>query len=239
MKLSHKLGKVAQPLTYTRAWRKAQRRLHPIPLAPLLEKIDQARLLALREQHVELSQQYVDYLRHYVKYLDVERQLTLNIPRVQDLKLHRSHPQEVLDIGCGGGFFIFILEQCGHRGLGLDVDDIPLFTDLVDLLKVERKIVAIRAFEPLPDLGRQFDLITAYSTAFHGVEGEAWRWGIREWEFFLNDLDRHLKVGGRIVFVLNPSYGGRYYTPEMLDLFLRRGAEVERENVLFPAKQDR
>ena len=33
----------------------------------------------------------------------------MNRERVQDLKLHRTSPQRVLDLGCGGGFFLFIL----------------------------------------------------------------------------------------------------------------------------------
>ena len=234
MKFSHKLAKIAQPLTYRRAWRQAQRALHPIPIEPLLAKIDQRRLQKLREQHTPGAKNYVPYLQHYVKYLDVERHLKLNIRRVQDLNLHRQTPRDVLDIGCGGGFFLFILQHLGHRPLGLDVDEIPLFADLVDLLRVERRIYAVRAFEAMPEFGRKFDWITSFSTAFHGVEGQDWRWGVPEWEFFIDDLKRHLCPGGRIFFGLNPSYDGDFYTPEIHNLFLKRGARVERENVLFP-----
>jgi hypothetical protein len=112
-----------------------------------------------------------------------------------------------------------------------------MFAELTELLGVARKNWTIRAFEPLPDLGRRFDWITAFSTAFQGRDMHSWQWGAEEWRFFLDDLDRHLKTGGRIVLVLNPAYRGRYYTPEILDLFLGRGARVERENVIFPAKK--
>ena len=233
MKLSHKLAKIAQPLTYRRAWRRAQRSLHPVPLAPLLGQIDQERLRALREKHVPAAKGYVTYRQHYVKYLEVERHLRMNIARAQDLKLQHSPPQDILDIGCGGGFFLFVLKHLGHRGLGIDTDEIPMFADLAQLFGVERKIVTVRAFEALPDLGRRFDWITAFSTAFHGSPGQDWRWAVPEWEFFLDDLKRHLKPGGRIFFGLNPSYAGAFYTPEMLELFLKRGARVERENILF------
>lgn len=234
MKLTHKFAKLTRPLTYRRAWRHAQRILHPIPLRPLMAQVDQARLQLLRERHLTAAEEYVSYRRHYVKYLDVERFLQLNIARAQDLNLHRSPPKDILDIGSGGGFFLFIAQQLGHAGLGLDTEEIPLFGDLFALFGLERKIAVVRAFEPLPDFGRKFDLITAYSTAFHGSVGQTWRWGVGEWEFFLGDLERHLKRGGRIFFGLNPSYDGNYYTPEILQLFLRRGARVERENVLFP-----
>ena len=46
---------------------------------------------------------------------------------------------------------------------------------------------------------------------------------------------RVLKPGGRIFLALNPSGPTKqFYTPELRDFFLSRGASVERENILFP-----
>ena len=126
MRFSHKVSKLAQPLTYRRAWRRAERFIHPLPLGPLHAKIDQAKLAALQAR-------YASSTEHYAKYADVKRWLRLNIVRAQDLKLHRCSPQSVLDLGCGGGFFLFILQQLGHSSLGLDIDAFPLFTELLDL----------------------------------------------------------------------------------------------------------
>jgi len=229
LKFSHKIRKLGDSLTYRRAWRRVQRRLHPISLRTLMARIDQDRLRAIQTR-------YASSQEHYAKYIDVERYLRLNIERVQDLKLHRAPPQDVLDLGCGGGFFLFILKQFGHRGLGLDIDEFLLFRELAELFGVPRKIWTIQAFEPLPDLGRQFDWITAFSPAFQGVHNQSWRWGVAEWKFFLDDLEKHLKAGGRIFLGLNPCYSGQYYTPEILDLFLTRGGTVERENVLLNQK---
>lgn len=236
MKLSHKLSKLAQPLTYRRTWRRVRRLLHPIPLRSLWEKIDRSELEKLRKEYGSPPPDAPPGWRHYAKYLDLEKYLRLNVRRVQDLDLHRSPPKEILDIGCGGGFFLFIAQAQGHGGLGLDTGEIPVFDGLVRLLGVERMDYTINAFEPLPDLGRKFDLITAFSTAFHGGREHSWRWGPNEWDFLVRDLSRHLKPGGQIFFGLNPAYQGNYYTPEILDVFLRHGAKVERENVLFPPK---
>jgi SAM-dependent methyltransferase len=232
MRVSEKIAKVAQPLTYRRAWRRVQRAIYPIPLAPLVARIDHDRLRAIRELHGSPPADAPRDWRHYTKYLDIEKYLKLNIRRVQDLDLHRTAPLDILDLGCGAGFFLFIAETYGHRGLGLDLDEIPLFNDLVDLLGVQRVVGRVSAMQPLPDYGRQFDLITAFSTAFQGGK-HSWRWGPQEWRFLLDDLTRHLKIGGRIFFGLNPVYDGDYYTPEILQLFLDRGAQVERENVAF------
>lgn len=224
MKLSHKIAKLGHPLTYRRAWRRAQRIFHPIPLEPIHARVDQGRL-------EELQAEYALSREHYAKYADVKRWLRLNIIRAQDLNLHRCPPKSVLDLGCGGGFFLFVLQQLGHTGLGLDIDEFPLFTRLLDLFQVERRVWTIRPYEPLPDLGRKFDLITAFSIDFNRESRCDWWWGPSEWAFFLDDLARHLNPGGCIFLGLNPGKNKEFYTSELKEFFLSRGASVERENV--------
>ncbi len=206
-------------------------------MRPLLARVDQERLRKLKAELGHPPADAPPSWRHYAKYLDLEKYLELNIRRVQDLDLHRAAPKSILDIGCGGGFFLYVAQAQGHRGLGFDTGGIPVFDELVDLLGVERAIYRIKAFEPMPDFGRKFDLITAYSTAFHGGKDNSWRWGAKEWDFLVSDLERHLNPGGQVFFGLNPAYAGEYYTSEILDVFLKRGAAVERENVLFPPKR--
>jgi len=226
VRFSHKVSKLAQPLTYRRAWRRAQRFIHPLPLAPLYAKIDQAKL-------AEIQMRYASSTEHYAKYARVKRWLDLNIVRVQDLRLHRCRPESVLDLGCGGGFFLFVAQQLGHSGLGLDINVFPLFTELLELFQVERRVWTIRPYEPLPDLARSFDLITAFSVDFNRQSKRDWWWGPPEWAFFLDDLKRHLNPGGRVFLGLNPRGDGEYYTPELRNFFLDQGASVERERVSF------
>src|SRR5438045_7702324 len=145
MKFSHKLAKLGQPLTYRRAWRRAERIIHPIPLEPIFRRIDQPKLAAIQAQ-------YAGSREHYAKYADVRRWLRLNIVRAQDLKLHRCPPKSVLDLGCGGGFFLFVVRQLGHSRLGLDIDVFPLFTELLDGFPVERRVWAIRHEQSLQHL---------------------------------------------------------------------------------------
>jgi SAM-dependent methyltransferase len=229
VKLSHKVKKLAQPETYRRSMRNAQRRLHSIPVAPLLAKVDQRRLR-------EIQTRYANSPEHYAKYADVERLLKLNIRRVQDLNLHRLPPKRVLDLGCGGGFFLFILQQLGHTCLGLDIDEFPLFTELLELFRVERRVWMIRPFERLPDFGRKYHWITAFATAFNrNRECTCW-WGPNEWKFFLDDLESFLAPSGTIFLALNADKAGAYYTPELREFFLSRGAAIQRENVLFTVK---
>src|SRR6266550_6249352 len=154
MKLHRKLAKLARRETYRRGWRRAQRSVFRLPFGPVLAGLDQSRL-------AEIQKLYAGE-----KYADVDQWLRVNRERVQDLKLHRSAPKRVLDLGCGGGFFLFILKRLGHTVLGLDVAQVSLFTELLELFSVPRVVWRINEFEPLPDLGQKFDWITAFSVNF-------------------------------------------------------------------------
>ena len=96
-----------------------------------------------RERAREIQQRYANSTAGYAKYANIEPWLRLNRERVQDLKLHRSASKRVLDLGCGGGFFLFILKNLGHSVLGLDVERVLLFTELLELFGVPRIVCRI------------------------------------------------------------------------------------------------
>jgi SAM-dependent methyltransferase len=226
MKLRDKLSKLTQPVAYRRGWRRAQRYIFRLPLGPLRADID---LRQLRE----IQQRYAGSPAGYAKYANIDPWLRLNRERIQDLKLHRSRPKHVLDLGCGGGFFLFILKTLGHSVLGLDTVQVPLYPELLDLFGVQRVIWTIKAFELLPHLEQKFDWITAFSISFNIDQATQRLWGPAEWDFLLRDLQQHLRPGGKLFLGLNPSSGGEYYTPELRDFFVSRGAHVERERIFF------
>jgi len=175
---------------------------------------------------------YASSTSDYAKYADAGRWLKRNIPRIRRLGLDRSSPRQILDLGCGGGFFLFIAKQLGHSGIGVDVGHHPVCNELVDLFGVERKVWRIQAFEPLPDFGRKFDLITAFSTAFHRSADKSVAWGTDEWNFFLDDLfERQLKPGGQIFFDINSGKDKRFFPVAVRELFARRGAKIDGEFV--------
>ena len=224
MKLSYKIKKLGTAETYLRSWRRIQRLAHPIRIGPMFNRLDQSKIQSIQER-------YRDSTAHYAKYVDIRRWLSWNTRRVQDLKLHRSPRQSVLDLGCGGGFFLYILQQLGHECLGCDLDEFELFTELIDLFDLQRVTWRIEAFQALPDFGRQFDQITAFSTAFNRNEERTIWWGPEQWRFFLKDIQSRLNPGGRMVIGLNPDNRGRFYTPELLEFFRSFGAKIDREIV--------
>ncbi|HXY60905.1 MAG TPA: hypothetical protein VEH26_04805, partial [Chthoniobacterales bacterium] len=125
-----------------------------------------------------------------------------------------------------------IAKQFGHSGMGLDVGRHQVCNELLDLFGVERRVWRIEAFQPLPDFDRKFDLITAFSTAFHRSPDKIVAWGADEWIFFLDDLFAHqLKPGGEIFFDINSGKDGKLFPPAVRRLFSSRGAEIDGELV--------
>ncbi len=226
MKLSHKIAKLTARETYERGWRKARRRLAPIALKPLLAQVDQARLR-------DIQRRYAGSALNYAKYADVERWLKRHIGRVQDLQLHRSPPKDILDLGCGGGFFLFVARQYGHSGMGLDIDEFPLMRELTALFDVPRTVWTIQPFQGLPDFAQKFDWITAFSTRFNRDRDDRNVWGVKEWGFFLDDLSRLLRPDGKVFFEINSGKTKSYYPAQVRQLFKDRGASLERDNVFF------
>ena len=181
----------------------------------------------------EIQRRYASSSDRYAKYADVERWLKINLPRAQELKLDRSSPKRILDLGCGAGFFLFLAKQFGHEGIGLDVADFPLSNELIDLFGIKRVTGRIRAFQPLPDFGGKFDLITAFSSAFGRSEDESRGWTVEEWKFFLEDLERHRADRSEVLFEINSGKDGRYFAPEVQKFFSSRDARVNDERVRF------
>src|SRR5215472_14096909 len=126
MKLSRKFGKLLSGEGYRRAWRRAQRSVFRLPFGPVLARVDQNRLRQIQKRY------------DGSKYANVDKWLRVNRERVQDLRLHRCRPQRVLDLGCGGGYFLFILKRFNHSVLGLDVDRSKLFSELLEVFDVSR-----------------------------------------------------------------------------------------------------
>jgi SAM-dependent methyltransferase len=166
------------------------------------------------------------------KYLDLDRWMGVNIRRIRQLELDVARPKQILDLGCGAGYFLYIAQLLGHSGVGLDMDRLPMFREITHLLRVRRVVQQIEAFRPLPSFGRKFDIITAFMICFNNHKMPA-LWGVSEWDFFLNDLAKHLKPRSRIWLELNQEYDGTFYTSELKEFFENRGATIDEQKIIF------
>jgi hypothetical protein len=140
------------------------------------------------------------------KFLDVRLFLTGALQHAHRLNLHSSPPLSILDVGTGVGYFPVVCSHYGHSAIAIDRDGNRVFEDVTKWLGVDRRSHEIRAGQRLPDLGKRFDLITAFMVNFDRFsEREYAPWGIGEWEFFLHDLaENQLAAPGRLVLRLNP-----------------------------------
>jgi SAM-dependent methyltransferase len=223
------LSRKFQKLTTGEAWASSIDRFYrwrnPLRIDELLRGIDRNKLNALCQKYHVPGE-----VKAWPKYTNFEEWIENAVDHVRSLRLDRDPKLKILDIGSGAGYFLFVLKRLGHEVFGLDLDDPPFYGEMFELLGLQRLIWRIKQFEPLPDVGRKFDLITAFAICFNG-HGEEKVWGPKEWEFFLGDLNhRFLNPGGRVCLALNPEPYGRY-TPELKDFFQSRGGEFERSRV--------
>src|SRR6266513_4305170 len=230
MRFSYKIKKLLSGQGLASARKHTRRFFHrtrfPLETKRIVETIDGPKFEQIRHRY-SLENPVGDW----PKYLDLDRWIGINIRRIREIELDLARRKRILDLGCGAGYFLCIAQLLGHSGLGLDVDYVPMFADIPRLLGVRRVIQRIRAFEPLPDLGAKFNLVTAFMICFNNHK-QTNLWGVAEWEFFLDNLARHLAPRGRVWLELNCEYDGTFYTPELKAFFQRRGATIDAHKII-------
>ena len=230
-KLPHKLHKLVNGESFASARRHMLRFLRPnrfrLETKRVIETIDPQSFEQIRQRYAVKGP-----TEDWRKYLDLERWINVNIRRIREIEIDLMRPKRILDLGCGTGYFLYIAQLLEHEGLGLDLDEPAMFGELTRLLGVRRVVWEIKAFDPLPDSLGKFDLITAFLICFNRHK-QVDVWGVPQWKFFLEDLAKHLTPRGRVWLELNQEYDGTFYTPELKEFFLKRGAKIDRHKVFF------
>jgi SAM-dependent methyltransferase len=235
VRVSHKIQKLFSADAPRSLWEHLARWTHPVSAKRILRTIDQDKLNELRNRYPRRPDS-----PKINRFEDANYWVGINLKRVQDLWLDRSAPLRVLDLGCGSGFFLYLCQYFGHEAVGLDRDTNPLFRETTELLSVRRITADIEPEVPLPDLGENFDLITAYRICFQRLgrrdNGDWDEWSTKQWAFFLNDIrSRFLKPNGRLLLDFNPRLDGSYFDPAVRDYFASQGARFFRSKALFAA----
>ena len=231
MQFRHKIRKLVDGQSLASARKRTLRLLRAnrfsLETKRVIETIDPVELEQIRRRYA-VANPGADW----PKYLDLDRWIGVNIRRIRQLELDLARPKRILDLGCGAGYFLYIAQLLGHSGVGLDIDRLPMFREITRLLGVHRIVQRIEPFQPLPDLGRKFDLVTAFMVCFneHKMPG---LWQVPEWKFFLDDLAKHLTARGRVWLELNQEYDGTFYTPELKNFFQQRGARINEHKIIF------
>ena len=231
MRLRHKIRKLVDGKSVASARKHTLRLLRPnrfqLDTQRVIETFDPAGFEQIHRRYA-----VADPGADWPKYLDLDRWIGVNIRRIRQLELDVARPKRILDLGCGAGYFLHIAQLLGHSGVGLDMDRLAMFREITRLLGVRRVVQQIQAFRPLPNFGQKFDVITAFMICFnnHKMPG---LWGVPEWEFFLDDLAKHLTPRGRVWLELNQEYDGTFYTPALKEFFEKRGAKIAEQKVIF------
>jgi SAM-dependent methyltransferase len=230
MRLAHKLRKVVDPDIIASTREHMHRVLHPISARKIHVELE-------RDKSWEaLRQKYPRGVKEVHRFGDTKFWIKRNVERAQDLSLDRGPRRYILDLGCGPGYFIHIAQKLGHSGLGLDIDEQPIFRDTLRLLKVHRVVHRIEPGRPLPLPAQKFDLITSYLTCFHRIErladGNWHTWSQDQWQFFLDDVrGTQLNSGGMLLLEFHPQKDGKRFPEDVRELFLRNGACLFRSKV--------
>ncbi|MBV9492587.1 MAG: class I SAM-dependent methyltransferase [Verrucomicrobia bacterium] len=225
MQLSRKLQKLWTGEFLTSATNAYYRWRRPLDATALVQKIDLAGLERIRAKYEVPGERVA-----WPKYVNADHWLRKAIGQVRELHLDRTTGKQILDLGSGAGYFLFTCKQLGHDGIGLDLPEPAYFGEMFSLLGLERVVWRINAYQPLPELGRKFDLVTAFAICFNGHNTDQ-VWGPSEWDFFLRDLEtRVLSPGGEVFLALNPEPYG-HFTPDLKRFFSERGATTERGKI--------
>jgi SAM-dependent methyltransferase len=236
VRLSRKLEKLFSLDAAQRLWEHICRSTHPVSARRILATIDQDELERLRKHYP-----YRPNARRINAYEDAAYWIGVNIKHVQDLWLDRAPPLQILDLGCGAGYFLYLCRLFGHEGIGIDTGEDPFFGGTTQFLGIHRVIARITAQTPLPDLGKRFDLVTGHRVCFHWIacaeDDERLEWTPADWKFFINDIrTRFLKPRGRLLLDINPRPdGSSFFTEELRAFFEPQGARIFRSKALLAA----
>ena len=232
MKFSRKLRKAFSAELFASALEHLSRALHPVNKRRLLDNIDWLQFRDLRHKFP-----YRPGSPQINRFEDIVYWIDINVERAQDLWLDRTPPLRILDLGCGAGYFLYVCKYFGHRVLGFDTDNEPLFRATTELLDVPRVIGRIERQILLPDFGEKFDLVTAHRICFHriGKVRDGIEWSPADWDFFIDDIRTNLlNENGRLLLDFNPRPdGSSFFTPELRKFFWSHGARIFRSKALL------
>lgn len=161
-------------------------------LDELLQDVDLERLKGLRRKYTHGPDKNPSWL----KFLDWRQYGKDAIDWADQVGLTRRavRPLDVLDVGCGVGWFVRTAMLCGHRATGLDIND-PFYSEAWDILGINVVRHGIVVGQPIP-VG-EFDVISMFGFGLprqykDGPSATTWE----AYAQMICELLQHLRPGG-------------------------------------------
>lgn len=163
----------------------------------------------------------------FQKYLDVDYWLFEHMVRCYQLGLHNvGRKLHILDIGTGAAYFPFICRFYGHEVEAVDVDDNPMYNEIVKTLGIKRYEQFIHSYSDLVTTKR-YDFITAFMICFN-CHMQPDLWHVPEWEYFLGSLHaNNLNPGGEVYLSFNAETPEEPVSKDLLAYFSANNALVD------------
>src|SRR5438874_6832043 len=134
LRLSQKIGKILTGEAFDSARRHTRaivrNRRFPVRLTAgaVIKSIDAQRFEEIRRKYA-----VDDPGDAPPKYLDLEHWIRINLQRVRELGADYAPRSRILYRGCGAGYFSYIINLLGYGILGLVLDALPMFRELIGL----------------------------------------------------------------------------------------------------------
>jgi len=200
-------------------------------LAQVLRTISKDVALAFRERLSEKGEK-----TKAGKYFDLASHFARAISEADHLGVITSKPGlRVMDLGTGCGYFPYVCRYLGHEITTIDKQE-GKYGYAREQLGVPAHLWEMTPEKPLPDLGQQFDLITAFQPVFflYRPEGFGTPWNEDMWEKFFQRLKPALADGGRFYLGANDmSRVDKSAYQEMLEYFERKKSDRVSDGWLF------
>ena len=121
--------------------------------------------------------------------------------------IRRLPCREFLEVGCGGGDLLALLERLGYRGIGIDISP-----EAITVARGRVKGGAVTAEEKrVEEIGDVFDLAIASEVLEHCADDVG----------FLRELRRHVRPGGWVILTV-PAHMDRWGANDEFSGHLRR-----------------
>jgi SAM-dependent methyltransferase len=130
-----------------------------LTLEGLMAGVDTARLEGLRAKYPAGPVCNPEWL----KFLDWREYGQRAIARTETLQLTTMPPQDILDVGCGPGYFVLACRFLWHRAKGLDLPD-GMYQEAWNLMGLTGGMITepLCVGDPLSLTPQSFDLITMF-----------------------------------------------------------------------------